>query len=98
MEMLPRLAEENSLSVVYVNQVGCNDSLIFDGNSFCINSQGRIYAHAKSFEEDLLVVELDSDKPESIHVDDMEDIRKGLVLGIKDYMHKSGFKKFSFFL
>jgi len=92
-EMLSRLAAENSVSVVYVNQVGCNDSLIFDGNSFCINSRGGIYAHAAGFEEDLLVVDPECDTQLNIEFDDMNDIRKGLVLGIKDYMSKSGFKK-----
>lgn len=93
MEMLSRLASENSVSVVYVNQAGGNDSLIFDGNSFCINGKGELYAHAKGFEEDLLFVELDSGIPMKIEVNDIEDIRKGLALGVKDYMSKSGFKK-----
>lgn len=93
MDMLQQLAVENSVSIVYVNQAGCNDSLIFDGSSFCINPKGDIYAHAKSFEEDLPVVELDSGESLNIIIDDMEDIRKGLVLGIKDYMAKSGFRK-----
>lgn len=93
MDMLSRLASENSVSVVYVNQAGGNDSLIFDGNSFCINRKGELYAHAKGFDEDLLFLELDSGSPMKIDVYDIEDIRKGLVLGVKDYMYKSGFKK-----
>jgi NAD+ synthetase len=93
MEMLSRLASENSVSVIYANQAGGNDSLIFDGNSFCINAGGEMYAHAKGFEEDLLFVELDSGSPIDVKVDDIEDIRKGLVLGLKDYMRKSGFRK-----
>ena len=93
MEMLSRLAAADSISVVYANQAGGNDSLIFDGNSFCINPNGEIYAHAKGFEEDLLIVELDKGDALQVEVDDIEDIRKGLALGVKDYMHKSGFKK-----
>ena len=93
MEMLSRLALENGVSVVYVNQAGGNDSLIFDGNSFCINNKGEIYAHARSFEEDLFILELDKGSGLQIDVDDVEDIKKGLVLGVKDYMRKSGFKK-----
>jgi len=93
MEMLTRLAASDSISVVYANQVGGNDSLIFDGNSFCINPKGEIYSHAKRFEEDLLVVELNKGSALNIEIDDIEDIRKGLALGVKDYMHKSGFKK-----
>ena len=93
MEMLSRLARENNISVIYANQAGGNDSLIFDGNSFCINGKGEVYSHAKGFEEDLLVLELDSGVPLNIEIDDLEDIRKGVVLGLKDYMHKSGFGK-----
>jgi len=93
MEMLSHLASENSVSVIYANQVGGNDSLIFDGNSFCINRKGEVYAHAKSFEEDLLFVELDAGFQEKMEIDDIDDIRKGLALGLKDYMHKSGFRK-----
>ncbi|HPS85547.1 MAG TPA: NAD+ synthase [Spirochaetota bacterium] len=93
MNMLSRIASENSVSVIYVNQVGGNDSLIFDGNSFCINEKGEVYAHAKGFEEDLLFAEFDSGSPMQIEIDDIEDIRKGLVLGLKDYVHKTGFRK-----
>jgi len=93
MNMLSRIASENSVSVIYVNQVGGNDSLIFDGNSFCINEKGEVYAHAKGFEEDLLFAELDSGSPMQIEIDDIEDIRKGLVLGLKDYVYKTGFRK-----
>lgn len=93
MDMLSRIAAENKVSVIYANQAGANDSLIFDGNSFCINGSGEIYAHAKGFEEDLLIAGLDSDRKPDIEVDDLEDIRRGLVLGVKDYAMKSGFKK-----
>jgi NAD+ synthetase len=93
MEMLSRLAADDSVSVIYTNQVGGNDSLIFDGNSFCINPKGEIYAHAKGFEEDLLFFELDRGDELRMEIDDIEDIRKGLALGVRDYMHKSGFKK-----
>ncbi len=93
MDMLSQTASEHGISIVYVNQTGGNDSLVFDGNSFCINRRGEVYAHAKSFEEDLLIVELDSGSPVKIAVDDIEDIRRGLALGVKDYMAKSGFKR-----
>lgn len=93
MDMLSRLASGNSVSVIYVNQAGGNDSLIFDGNSFCINPAGEIYAHAKGFGEHLLFAELDSGKEIDIEIDDIEDIRRGLALGLRDYMHKSGFRK-----
>ncbi|HPF04851.1 MAG TPA: NAD+ synthase [Spirochaetota bacterium] len=93
MGMLSALAKKNGVSVVYVNQAGANDSLIFDGNSFCISKGGEIYAHAKGFDEDLLIADTKNVNSIDISVDDIDDIRKALVLGIKDYMHKSGFKK-----
>ena len=93
MGMLSALAKKNGVSVVYVNQAGANDSLIFDGNSFCISKEGEIYAHAKGFDEDLLIADTKNVNSIDISVDDIDDIRKALVLGIKDYMHKSGFKK-----
>ncbi len=93
MEMLSALAKKTGVSVVYVNQAGGNDSLIFDGNSFCINRSGEVYAHAKGFDEDLLVVEESSGEKIDVEVDDLNDIRKALVLGLRDYMYKSGFKK-----
>lgn len=93
MEMLSHLALENGISIVYANQTGGNDSLIFDGNSFCINRKGEIYAHAKGFEEDLLFLELDSGNKLKIEIDDIGDIRKGLALGVKDYIVKTGFRR-----
>jgi NAD+ synthetase len=93
MGMLSALAKKNGVSVVYVNQAGANDSLIFDGNSFCISKEGEIYAHAKGFDEDLLIAETENISSIDISVDDIDDVRKALVLGIKDYMHKSGFTK-----
>jgi len=93
MEMLSELAQRYGVSIVYVNQAGGNDSLIFDGNSFCINPAGGIYAHAAGFGEDLLVIEEGKGSSVNRPVDDIDDIRKALVLGLRDYMHKSGFKK-----
>ncbi len=93
MDMLSALAKKSGVSIVYVNQVGGNDSLIFDGNSFCINREGDVYAHAGGFEEDLLVIEEGKGSGVAVAVDDIDDIRKALVVGLRDYMYKSGFKK-----
>lgn len=93
MDMLSALAKKTGVSIVYANQAGGNDSLIFDGNSFCINKKGEVYAHAKGFDEDLLVIDEGEGKEIEVHVDDIDDIRKALVLGIRDYMNKSGFKR-----
>lgn len=93
MEMLSKLARDHGISIIYANQAGGNDSLIFDGNSFCINGKGELYAHAEGFEEDLLFFELDIGRAMSVEIDDIEDIRKGLVLGVNDYLRKTGFSR-----
>lgn len=90
--------------LVYVNQVGGNDELIFDGNSVAFDAQGNVIAHAKSFEEDLIVVDVAKRGTEDSPVqpgdgrdthateDDLETIYRALVLGLRDYVRKCGFK------
>ncbi len=118
--------------LVYVNQVGGNDELVFDGNSHVLDARGNVIAQAKDFEEDLIVVDLEgsgfrvqgseqkleagSEKreegkkvsgtlstPSSIihppssplihaHATGLESIYKALVLGLRDYLRKCGFK------
>lgn len=78
--------------LVYVNQVGGNDELVFDGNSLVIDAGGNIIAQAKAFEEDLLIVDLDAvHEPVETVSDDCEDLRRALVLGLRDYVSKCGF-------
>lgn len=93
MEMLTGLAREINIPIVYVNQAGANDSLVFDGNSIFINRDGLVCGHARGFSEDLLLIETDSPLPCEVEISDIEDIRRALVLGISDYMTKSGFRK-----
>ncbi len=84
---------EYGVPLVYVNQVGGNDDLIFDGGSAVFSKDGAVVARAKSFAEDLLIVDLDS--PSSRQVEPCPDringIRQALVLGIRDYLRKCGF-------
>ncbi len=81
--------------LVYVNQVGGNDELIFDGNSMVIDADGKVIAQAKEFEEDLLIVDLPA-KGEPARMEQptggVESIYKALVLGLRDYVRKCGFK------
>lgn len=81
--------------VVYLNLVGANDELIFDGRSVIFSPQGEMVARACDFEEDLLVYDLESQekviRPSSAST--MENARKALVLGIRDYVRKCGFSK-----
>jgi NAD+ synthase (glutamine-hydrolysing) len=80
--------------IVLCNQVGGNDSLIYDGHSFYINSKGNLINIAKGFEEDFLLVDLDQEaKPHPFLSDPIEDLYKALVLGVRDYFRKSEFKK-----
>ncbi|MEY2429066.1 MAG: hypothetical protein QOJ40_1951 [Verrucomicrobiota bacterium] len=92
-EMLRSLAFKTRRPVVLCNQVGGNDELIFDGGSLAVNAAGKLIAQAKLFEEDLVVVDTDATvavAPQQFA--SMELIYKALVLGVRDYLHKCGFK------
>jgi NAD+ synthase (glutamine-hydrolysing) len=87
-----------SLPLVYVNQVGANTEILFDGGSMFINRDGDIAEELNYFEEDYRVVNWDSSSTyEDKSVDkkdyDIEMIHDALVMGIKDYFNKMGFKK-----
>ncbi len=90
-KMISKIAAKYLFPIIYVNQVGGNDSLIFDGSSFFVNSKGKFNAVAKGFEEDLLVVDDECvDQIIKPAEKGMEDIRKALVLGVHDYFSKCG--------
>ncbi|MEM8830857.1 MAG: NAD+ synthase, partial [Cyanobacteria bacterium P01_G01_bin.19] len=103
--MLHHAATSYSKPIIYVNQVGGNDDLIFDGNSVVFNSAGEIVDRAKGFDRDLVVVELEEleenrDRLRSPlatlnqgGIDSNEEIYNALVLGVKDYARKCGFTK-----
>ena len=75
-------------------QVGGNDQLVFDGYSLFIGSQGEVIDIAKGFEEELKVWEIQEEKQASFSLPlPMEELFSALVLGVRDYFHKSGFKK-----
>ena len=81
--------------VAYVNAVGGNDELIFDGRSLVASSAGSITAGLAAFTEELRVVDTAVTTPPSptFHQPDLADIYAALVLGLRDYAQKSGFKK-----
>ncbi|MEO5804282.1 MAG: NAD+ synthase, partial [Verrucomicrobiota bacterium] len=92
-EMLSSLARKAKTPIVFCNLIGGNDELVFDGNSMVFNSSGRLIAQAKLFAEDFLVVETQSAKALEFHSSsDVEKIHKALVLGLRDYLQKCGFK------
>lgn len=92
-ELLRAVARRHGMPVVYVNQVGGNDSLVFDGNSMAFNARGGVIARARPFEEDLVFVDMDSPGEVEVREDEIEAIRMALVLGIRDYVRKCGFSK-----
>ena len=84
--------------LIYVNQVGGNDELVFDGNSLVMDGSGKVVGQARDFEEDLLVVDVGEDAVTQggrveHHSRDVESIYRALVLGLRDYVRKCGFKK-----
>jgi NAD+ synthase (glutamine-hydrolysing) len=83
---------ETGLAVVYVNQMGGQDELVFDGGSFAMNGQGQLLARAESFVEETTLVTLD--KPTSIAPAPAElaSVYTALVLGVRDYVGKNRFK------
>ena len=94
LEMLQRVARDEHVPLVQVNAIGANDELIFDGHSVALNHQGEILVLGKGFAEDTLVVEVDGGplvtKP--IWPAKEELLFRALSLGIRDYVHKCGFK------
>lgn len=92
-EMLRSLAAKTRRPVVFCNQVGGNDELVFDGHSLVFNGSGNLIAEGKRFEEDLILVDsASSGLVELSSRSDEEQIYKALVLGLRDYLHKCGFR------
>jgi NAD+ synthetase len=93
-QMLSAIARRNGIPVLLVNQVGGNDSLIFDGTSLALNARGELIAQAASFEEDLVLVDPFNAPPvPTPEEDDTEAAYRALVLGTRDYVRKCGFSK-----
>ena len=93
-QMLAAIARRDGIAVLMCNQVGGNDSLVFDGSSIALNARGELIAQAASFEEDLVVLDPFTapaiPQPED---DDTEAAYRALVLGTRDYVRKCGFSK-----
>ena len=93
-EMLAAIARRDRIPVLMCNQVGGNDSILFDGSSIALNAQGELIAQAASFEEDLVVFDpFDAPPISAPPSDDTEAAYRALVLGTRDYVHKCGFRK-----
>ena len=94
-DMLATIARSHKVPVAMVNQVGGNDSLVFDGSSLVLNRAGEVIAQGKSFEED--IVYFDSDQlTGEVHSQIEGEEASGysaLVLGTRDYVRKCGFRQ-----
>lgn len=91
-EMLSALARQHRVPIYYCNSVGGNDQLIFDGNSLAIDAEGGIAAQLAPFQEDLQVVG-NPIQHSAFSIQNPEaELHAALVLGLRDYLHKCGFK------
>jgi len=98
--MLSHSAVRFQQPIIYANQVGGNDDLIFDGCSFALNRQGKIMSRARGFHTDLMVVEFDEVQSDlllgsvaPVYESEDEEIWQALVLGVRDYARKCRFSK-----
>ncbi len=89
--MVASHAQRHHVPVVWVNQVGGNDQIVFDGSSFAMDAKGNVLSEAASFQEDLIYY----DVPErhTTHQDECDAVYAALVLGTQDYVRKCGFSK-----
>jgi NAD+ synthase (glutamine-hydrolysing) len=94
-DMVAHRAKATRKPIVFVNLVGGNDGIIFDGASLIADEEGDIILQAAAFEEFVETVELDVRKPDArgITGNEIESMREALVLGIRDYARKNGFRR-----
>ncbi len=104
--MLSTSANGHGVAIAYVNQVGGDDALIFDGGSMLVAADGRVLARAPLFEEVVLTVDLDGGRPSLVRLGgnplptaatapadpDADQLFQALVLGVRDYVRKCGFR------
>ena len=92
--ILQEVVQKINCPLVYVNSVGGNDELIFDGSSVVLDSSANPTHFSPSFESSCQIVDLEKKVPiEPLKDNELQCIRQAIVLGLRDYTHKSGFKK-----
>jgi NAD+ synthetase len=92
-DIFSAIAKRYDAPLVYVNQIGGNDELLFDGSSIVIDAQGETVFCAPAFEEHESLVTVTGPRCESIlTISSEEEIGRGLILGLRDYIRKCGFK------
>ena len=98
-EMLAGRARDNGVYVCYTNLVGGQDELVFDGGSCVFSPSGDVLARGRQFEEDLLLIDIDSEssQPDTTPIydplPDLEEVYQALTIGTRDYVRKNGFKQ-----
>ncbi|MEC6997388.1 MAG: NAD+ synthase [Pseudomonadota bacterium] len=99
LEICKKIAKKNKLSIIYVNQVGGQDELVFDGNSFFMNLSGEVVNKCSSWKEETRIIDLKEKKNDKLnktikYCEKNEfNTWSGLTLGLKDYFYKNSFKK-----
>lgn len=88
-------ARKHETSLVFINQIGGNDDLIFDGNSMVFDANGTLRSSAASFEEDVVVLDTGNLPPPRCvpNLDRIGSVHDALVLGVRDYVRKCGFRQ-----
>jgi len=89
-----KICRSNNVPFFYCNQVGGQDSLLFDGRSLVMDATGTVVAQAKGFCEDMIVVDTDTwqgDMNEAVRISEQAAVYQGLVMGVSDYCRKCGF-------
>jgi NAD+ synthase (glutamine-hydrolysing) len=94
-EMFAERARAYGAPFAFCNLVGGQDELVFDGHSFVVDATGHVVARASQFEEDLLLWDLGGSKPAPIAqpLGDLDEVHAALVLGVRDYVRKNGFRR-----
>ena len=94
-DIFARQVREHRVPLVFVNQVGGNDDLIFDGGSMAFDREGMLIAQAKAFEEDLVVLDLANPADSQVrpYPEETDSLIEGLALGTRDYVRKCGFSE-----
>jgi len=96
--LLKEKSRKNKIAIFYVNLVGGQDELVFDGQSLAVDNSGDLIAIGKQFEEDLIIIDIDLDKGVAGRIEPPpyykeQEMFNAIVLGIRDYFRKTGFEK-----
>ena len=93
-KLLGKVVKKLTCPIAYINSVGGNDELIFDGRSLAMDTNAKIINQTKAFEESIGIYDFNEISISEVNEsEDKESLRKALVLGLRDYVHKTGFSK-----